>query len=44
MRIRLIVFASGFAGLVYEVLWMRQAGLLFVATSQAASASGGRGR
>lgn len=31
------VFASGFAGLVYQLLWMRQLGLLFGNTSQAAS-------
>lgn len=32
----LLVFFSGFAGLVYEVLWMKQLGLLFGSTSQAA--------
>ena len=32
-----LVFASGFAGLVYQVLWMKQLGLLFGSTSQAAA-------
>jgi spermidine synthase len=32
-----MVFASGFAGLVYQVLWMAQLGLLFGNTSQAAA-------
>jgi spermidine synthase len=32
-----LVFASGFAGLVYQVLWMKQIGLLFGSTSQAAA-------
>jgi spermidine synthase len=35
----LFVFLSGFAGLVYEVLWMKQLGLLFGNTSQAAGAT-----
>lgn len=30
---------SGFAGLVYEVLWMKQLGLLFGSTAQAAAAT-----
>ena len=34
----LLVFASGFAGLVYQVLWMKQLGLLFGNTSHAAAA------
>jgi spermidine synthase len=34
-----MVFASGFAGLVYQVLWMKQLGLLFGNTAQAASAT-----
>lgn len=34
-----MVFASGFAGLVYQVLWMAQLGLLFGNTSQAAAAT-----
>jgi spermidine synthase len=34
-----LVFASGFAGLVYQVLWMKQLGLLFGNTSQAAAAA-----
>ena len=34
-----LVFLSGFAGLVYEVLWMKQLGLLFGNTSQAAGAT-----
>lgn len=33
----LLVFLSGVAGLVYEVLWMKQLGLLFGSTSQAAA-------
>lgn len=33
-----LVFASGFAGLVYQVLWMKQLGLLFGNTSHAAAA------
>ncbi len=33
----LLVFCSGFAGLVYEVLWMKQLGLLFGNTSHAAA-------
>lgn len=37
--IYLLVFLSGFAGLVYEVLWMKQMGLLFGSTSQAAGAT-----
>ncbi|MFM7183124.1 MAG: spermidine synthase, partial [Verrucomicrobiales bacterium] len=32
-----LVFASGFAGLVYQLLWMKQLGLLFGSTSQAAA-------
>lgn len=32
-----LVFASGLAGLVYQVLWMKQIGLLFGSTSQAAA-------
>ncbi len=36
-RLVLLVFASGFAGLVYQLLWMRQLSLLFGNTSQAAS-------
>lgn len=35
----LLVIVSGFAGLVYEVLWMKQLGLLFGNTSQAAGAT-----
>jgi len=34
-----MVFASGFAGLIYQVLWMRQLSLLFGNTAQAASAT-----
>ncbi|HEX5789573.1 MAG TPA: hypothetical protein VFY13_00405, partial [Luteolibacter sp.] len=34
-----LVCASGFAALVYQVLWMRQLGLLFGSTSQAAAAT-----
>ena len=33
------VFFSGFASLVYQVLWMKQLGLLFGNTSHAASAT-----
>ena len=32
-----LFFASGFAGLVYEVLWMKELALLFGNTSQAAA-------
>ncbi len=32
-----MVFASGAAGLMYQLLWMRQLGLLFGNTSQAAA-------
>lgn len=35
----LLVFFSGLAGLVYEVLWMKQMGLLFGNTSHAAAAT-----
>ena len=34
-----LVFVSGFAGLVYQVLWMKQLGLLFGNTSHAAAAT-----
>ncbi len=34
-----LLFASGFAGLIYEVLWMKQLGLLFGNTSYAAAAT-----
>ncbi len=34
-----LVFLSGFAALIYQVLWMKQIGLLFGNTSQAASAT-----
>jgi spermidine synthase len=34
-----LVFLSGLAGLVYEVLWMKQLGLLFGNTSHAAAAT-----
>jgi spermidine synthase len=34
-----LIFASGFAGLVYQVLWMKQLGLLFGNTSHAAAAT-----
>lgn len=37
--ILLLVFVSGFAGLVYQVLWMKQLGLLFGSTSHAAAAT-----
>jgi spermidine synthase len=33
----ILVFLSGFAGLVYQVLWMKQLGLLLGSTSQAAA-------
>lgn len=33
-----LVLASGFAGLIYQVLWMKQLGLLFGNTSHAAAA------
>ncbi|NQT36889.1 MAG: hypothetical protein HQ581_05345, partial [Planctomycetes bacterium] len=32
-----LLFASGFTGLIYEVLWMKQLGLLFGNTSHAAA-------
>ncbi len=35
----LLFFVSGFAGLVYEVLWMKELGLLFGNTAQAAAAT-----
>ncbi|PQJ29466.1 hypothetical protein [Rubritalea profundi] len=34
-----LVFLSGFAALIYQVLWMKQLGLLFGNTSHAASAT-----
>lgn len=34
-----LIFLSGFAGLVYQVLWMKQLGLLFGSTSYAAAAT-----
>ena len=34
-----LVFLSGFAALVYQVLWMRQLGLLFGNTAHAAAAT-----
>lgn len=37
--IYLLVFFSGLAGLIYEVLWMKQLGLLFGNTAHAASAT-----
>lgn len=39
MFIYILPFLSGFAGLVYQVLWMRQIGLLFGNTSHAAAAT-----
>ncbi|MFU8780979.1 MAG: fused MFS/spermidine synthase [Kiritimatiellia bacterium] len=39
MRIFILVFFSGFAGLVYQVLWMKQLGLLFGSTAHAAAAT-----
>ncbi len=39
MTVLILVFCSGFVGLVYEVLWMRQLGLLFGSTAQAAAAT-----
>jgi len=35
----LMVFCSGFAGLVYQILWMKQLGFLFGNTSHAAAAT-----
>lgn len=35
----LLVFCSGFAGLIYQVLWMKQLGLLFGNTAHAAGAT-----
>jgi spermidine synthase len=37
--IYLLVFLSGLAGLTYEILWMKQLGLLFGSTAHAASAT-----
>lgn len=37
MVIYLLVFCSGLAGLIYEILWMKQMGLLFGNTAHAAS-------
>lgn len=37
VRLVVLVFGSGFAGLVYQLLWMRQLSFLFGNTSQAAS-------
>ncbi|MEM7017119.1 MAG: hypothetical protein AAF512_07225, partial [Pseudomonadota bacterium] len=34
-----IFFCSGVAGLIYEVLWMKQLGLLFGNTAQSAAAA-----
>ncbi len=39
MRIALLVFLSGFSALIYQVLWMRQLGLLFGNTAHAAGAT-----
>lgn len=39
MIIYLLVFLSGFSALIYQVLWMRQLGLLFGNTSHAAGAT-----
>jgi spermidine synthase len=39
MIIYLLVFLSGFSALVYQVLWMKQLGLLFGNTSHAAGAT-----
>lgn len=39
MKIFVLVFFSGFAGLVYQVLWMKQLGLLFGSTAHAAAAT-----
>ncbi len=39
LAILALVFASGFAGLIYQILWMKQLGLLFGNTAQAASAT-----
>ena len=37
--IYLLVFLSGLAGLIYEILWMKQLGLLFGSTAHAAAAT-----
>ena len=37
LAVFLLFFTSGFAGLVYEVLWMKELGLLFGNTAQAAA-------
>jgi spermidine synthase len=39
LMIVMLVFVSGFSGLVYQVLWMKQLGLLFGNTSHAAAAT-----
>jgi spermidine synthase len=37
VSVAILFFLSGFAGLVYQVLWMRELGLLFGSTSHAAA-------
>jgi len=39
MLIYILLFLSGFAGLVYQVLWMKQLGLLFGSSAHAAAAT-----
>ncbi|MBT8037265.1 MAG: fused MFS/spermidine synthase [Verrucomicrobiae bacterium] len=39
LAILALVFASGLAGLIYQILWMKQLGLLFGNTAQATSAT-----
>lgn len=39
MIIFILVFLSGFSGLIYEVLWMKQLSLLFGSTAHAAAAT-----
>ncbi len=39
MPVILLFFVSGFTGLVYQVLWMRELGLLFGSTAQSAGAT-----
>ncbi len=39
MSFALLFFVSGFAGLVYEVVWLRELGLLFGNTTEAAAAT-----
>ena len=39
LRVLFLIFLSGFASLVYQILWMKQLGLLFGNTAYAAAAT-----